>query len=83
MSMLTTVDNPYDPYTNYDDWCAYDEEAGYCTNGYVARIASTSPAMTEAEEKEAIEDAIDEIVRLDPLGIYVKLTKPGLIGAKK
>ena len=73
MSMLTTRDNPFDPRISYDAWLEYDEEAGYFTNEYLARIASTSPTMTEEETHDAIETAIDEIIRVDPFGIYMKL----------
>ena len=75
MSMLTTVDNPYDPYTQYDQWLAYDEQAGYHTNSYLARIASTHPAMSDKEMGDAIESAIDRIIAIDPLGIYMKALK--------
>lgn len=72
--MLTTVDNPYDPFINYDSWYAYDEQAGYHTCSYLARIASTSPAQTQQEEDDAIEFAINQIIDQDPFGIYIKLT---------
>lgn len=73
MSMLTTIDNPYNPFTQYDEWLAYDEQAGYNTNAYLARIANTTPLMTEGEVGTAIESAMDEIIRVDPMGLYVKL----------
>ena len=73
--MLTTIDNPYNPYTQYDAWLSYDEQAGYYTNEYLARIANTNPTMTDKEVDEAIELAIDEIIKIDPLGIYVKMAK--------
>lgn len=73
--MLTTIDNPYNPYTQYDAWLSYDEQAGYYTNEYLARIANTNPTMTDKEVDEAIESAIDEIIKIDPLGIYVKMAK--------
>ena len=73
MSMLTTRDNPFDPSISYAAWLESDEEAGYFTNEYLARIASTSPTMTEEETHDAIETAIDEIIRVDPFGIYMKL----------
>lgn len=75
VSMLTTIDNPYNPYTQYDAWLSYDEQAGYYTNEYLARIANTNPTMTDKEVDEAIESAIDEIIKIDPLGIYVKMAK--------
>ena len=46
--MLTTKDNPYDPFTQWDDWYAFDEEQGYCTSGYLARIVKTSNEMADA-----------------------------------
>ena len=74
MTMLTTVDNPYDPFTDYDLWYAFDEQQGYHTCSFLARIANISSIQTEEEEDEAIESAIDEIVREDPFGLYEKIT---------
>lgn len=73
--MLTTTDNPYDPFTQFDEWYQYDEAKGYCTCGYLARIARTSPELPEEEEVDAIEAAIDDILRINPLGIYKKVVK--------
>ena len=74
MVMLTTIDNPYDPFTDYDMWYAFDEQEGYHTCSYLARIANTSPVQTDKEYDDAIESAIDEIIKEDPFGIYIKLT---------
>ena len=73
--MLTTKDNPYDPFNQFDSWFIYDVTNGYNTCGYLARIAHTSDALTEPENNAEIERAIDEIVRLDPLDLYVKVEK--------
>ena len=73
--MLTTVDNPFDPFTNWDEWYAYDEAKGYCTSGLLARIAKTSNELSEKEQNEDVEEAIDEILELFPDGMYKKLTK--------
>ncbi len=75
MAMLTTVDNPFNPFTQYDEWLAYDEQSGYNTNEYLARIANTNPAMTDDEVGEAIDSAIDRIVKIDPFGLYIKVNK--------
>ena len=29
MCMLTTTDNPYDPFTQYEAWYRFDEDNGY------------------------------------------------------
>lgn len=71
-TMLTTVDNPFDPFTNFDKWFMYDCEKGYYSCAYLARIARTSDAMTEEENDEEIERAIDEIISNDFRDIYMK-----------
>lgn len=74
-SMLTTIDNPYNPFLQFDEWFAFDESKGYHTCAYLARIAKTSDELSEEDESIAIESAIDEIVNLNILGIYRKVTK--------
>lgn len=74
-SMITTTDNPYDPFTQFDDWNAFDTINGYNTLSYLARITKTSHELSEEDEDIAIESAIDEIVDFNILGIYKKITK--------
>lgn len=71
--MLTTIDNPFDPFTQWDEWRRYDEDMKYFTCGYVARIAKTSDDLSDADNEKAIENAINEIVNLNILGIYKKV----------
>lgn len=73
--MLTTVDNPYDPFDKFDDWLRFDIEKGYNSCAYLARISHTSEEFTEQENNEEIERAIDEIVLLDPFNIYKKVSR--------
>ena len=62
---LTTFDNPYDPFDEFTSWWLFDVEKGYNSCAYLDRIAKTTDILTDAEEAEEIERAIDEIVRLD------------------
>lgn len=73
--MLSTLDNPFDPFTQFDDWYSFDEQVGHHTCGYLARIAKSSDELSEVEEAEAIENAIDEIVKLNVNGLYIKVIK--------
>lgn len=73
--MLTTIDNPYNPFTQFNEWLTFDISKGYNTCGYLARIAKTSEGFSEAEESRAIDLAIDEILKENVLGIYRKVTK--------
>lgn len=74
-SALTTTDNPYNPITQFDEWNAFDMRKGYNTLSYLARIAKTSPEMVPRDYEEAVERAIDEIVKYNLLGIYTKYTE--------
>ncbi len=74
-SLLTTIDNPYDPFTQFDDWKAFDEQKGYFTCNYLARVADSSNELSDADEILAITTAIDSIVSQNVLGIYKKVTK--------
>ncbi|MFL6416751.1 MAG: hypothetical protein ACJ74Y_13900 [Bryobacteraceae bacterium] len=76
LHMLTTVDNPFNPFTNWDEWFAYDEACGYHTTSYLARIVRTSDELSDADQDVAIEDAIDEIVRENINGLYRKVAEP-------
>ena len=70
---LTTFDNPYNPITEFDKWFQYDEDHDYHSSGYLARIARTSNQMSDEENDTEIERAIDEIIDIDPFGIYTKV----------
>ena len=72
---LTTVDNPYNPFDDFDNWFIYDNDNGYHSCSYLARVAFTSSALTDNENNDEIERAIDEIIKIDPLNIYKKVVK--------
>ncbi len=73
--MLTTIDNPFDPFEQFSKWKAFDEAKGYNTCSYLARIAKTGNELSEVDEALAIEQAIDEIVEFNLLGLYKKVIK--------
>ena len=72
--MLSTTDNPYDPFRQYDLWASYDEKVcGYNSSSLLARFAPVFPSESRAESIAAVEEAIDEIIDLD-LPIFNPLT---------
>lgn len=73
--MLTTFDNPYNPFDNFNSWFLFDTEKGYNSCGYLARIAKTSDQFTEEENNKEIERAIDEIIKYDFMNVYTKVYK--------
>ena len=74
--MLTTVDNPFNPFTQFQAWLSFDTAAGYNTLGLLGRVVKTSDDLSEADQAQAEEDAIDEIVKENVLGIYRKIERP-------
>lgn len=62
---LSTTDNPYNPFTDFDSWYRFDLDKGYSSCSYLDRIAMTSSAFTDEENMREIERAIDEIVSLN------------------
>ena len=73
--MLTTFDNPFDPFEQFTDWFMFDVEKGYNTCSYLARIAKLTDDMSDQEVNDEIERAIDEIIQYDFMNIYKKVKK--------
>lgn len=73
ISMLTTLDNPFNPFTQYDEWYEFDVSNDYNTCAYLARIACVSNDLSEEQERQVIEKAMNEIVSLNITGNYVKV----------
>jgi hypothetical protein len=73
--MLTTFDNPFDPFEQFTSWFMFDIEKGYNSCGRLARIAQISEDMSQVEIDREIERAIDEIIYYDFLNIYKKVTQ--------
>ena len=60
---LTTVDNPFDFFTQFNDWLAYDIEFGYDCCGKLARVTNNDDdSMTQREIFADTERAIDLII---------------------
>lgn len=77
--MLTTIDNPFDYFTQFDEWFMFDIEHCYNTCSYLARIVKLQEDFTQKEIDEEIERAIDEIIMLNPLNIYKKVYRNSAI----
>lgn len=75
IAMLTTVDNPYDPFTQYEDWYQFDTSKGYNSCSYLARVSFTSLDLSDKDNSMEIERAIDEICQIDPFQLYRKVVK--------
>ena len=69
--MLTTIDNPFDPFTQWDSWLRFDRDSGYYTNEYLARVSGTSELLSSNQNSSAILEAMEDIVQNNPTKMWV------------
>ena len=80
--LLTTKDNPYNPFTEYDDWKYFDEKMKhYNTEAYIAReVGMLDPDISDEELAHERVTAFKEIIKLNnELGydIYTMISRDG------
>lgn len=71
--MATTIDNPYNPFTHFDEWLSYDMSKHYNTSEIVAYFSKASSNMDEEEYNDAVNYGIDRLLELNPLGLHMKV----------
>ena len=74
-TMLTTVDNPYDPFDEFDKWLTFDIGKGYNTCGLLARQTSFVSQSSDLNEEFAIQTAMEQLVKDNVLGVHRLVTK--------
>ena len=72
---ISTFDNPFNPFDDFTSWLMFDTEKGYYSHNKVARLVNITDDMTTEEELEEIERAIDRLIEIDPLDIFIKITR--------
>lgn len=81
-AMLSTIDNPWNPFTHYDEWKAFDTQQGYNTYETLAVLGSfglLQSKLTEFEFDQLVIDTMNRLIEDDPRGVYIKVwpdTKP-------
>ena len=75
--MLTTRDNPYNPFVQFDEWFAFDTQMGYHTCSLLGRVVLSSDELSEADQEYNLEMALSRIVDMDPLDLYRKIDRLG------
>lgn len=77
--MLTTIDNPFDPFTEFDQWFAFDARSGYNTPGLLDAIAQTSDDLSDLDQLLTVQMAIDEIIAENVSGVHRKVKRGDMI----
>lgn len=73
---LSSLDNPFNPFTEFDKWYTYDKDyLGYDSCGYLAKESFPVDSLSSYDQLKELERAIDVIVSMNLNGMYVKLTK--------
>ena len=72
--MLTTIDNPYNPFEQFTLWYLFDKEKGYNTSERLARLANITSDMSQKEINEAMDSAMDKLIEIDFLNIYKRIS---------
>lgn len=68
MVRITTEDNPFDPFTEWNEWYFYDLSKGYSTCERLDRLAKTSSELSDEINDEELNDAIDQLIELGAIG---------------
>lgn len=71
--MLTTDDNPFDPFTQWNEWYTFDVSHGYNTCAFIDRLCRSSDDLSPADEYDAFNSAINSILELNPTANYKKV----------
>lgn len=71
--MLTTLDNPFDPFDDFTSWFMFDCEKGHNTSSRLARIAKLDSEMSQKEIDDEMDRAMDFILRYDLEDKYIKV----------
>lgn len=73
--MLSLASNPHNPFTDYTKWKQFDTREGFDTDGLLARVISTSPDISEADQLLAERQACESIVNNPSFGgMYVMVS---------
>lgn len=72
---ITTTDNPFDPFTDFDNWNNYDTSKGYHSASILARLANIHSGMSPDDMEKAVEEAVDKMVKYNFTGNYKKVTR--------
>lgn len=75
-TLVSTTDNPYNPWTQYELWSKMDASLGYHTPQYVARLYHLADPEQQYQEDWMREQVHQDIVEQNITGTYVLVPEP-------
>lgn len=72
---ISTIDNPFNPFDEFEDWFSFDSRMNYNSSQLVARFLNSSTELSEKDQNLDMERAIDEVIKESPLNIFIKVSK--------
>lgn len=73
--MLSTSDNPFNPFNQFKEWYAFDLSHGYNTLGYLAAVAETDESQFDRENLYEWYKAIYDAYNLNLTGNRILVEK--------
>lgn len=73
--LITTIDNPWNPFTHPSEWSEFDREHGYNTRERLATYIFTSNDLGENETAADISFGQKTFLEKDLLGIWIRVKK--------
>lgn len=74
--MLTTTDNPINPFDDWDAWYSEDLRLGHDTCGYIARLFVDYEDMSSIYQAQEYARCVREIFANDNEGLYTLAKRP-------
>lgn len=67
---VTTFDNPFNYFNDFENWFAWDKKMGWNTCGIMADLTGNISNLSPEETATVIEGACKRLVSVDILGIW-------------
>lgn len=79
--MLSTRDNPHNPWTHFEEWLVFDTLAGYHSLSLIGRLVYMVNELTQEDEDRITEEIISEIVEENVSGMHIRVPQPKSVSA--
>lgn len=72
---LTTMDNPWNPFTHPKEWLQYDIDHGYNTDRWIAYFCDATNEFFDEMRDLEIDYAMNKVLEVNPFGLHIKIYK--------